>query len=265
VDDSGRTHVAKPQDCPAGTTPSAYYEWQGGRFARDGCRVTLSADSCVRQTERWLERYGPASLLVAKFIPGLARVAAPLAGALRVRLVPFLAYTSAGAALWAASGLALGLLLYRQIDWLLGRLAGLGALGLVLLAALLALYAMIKAVDRWRFLLKLRSARIGVAELYEMITRGDDPVILDVRSASHRKLDRRVIPGAHPMDPEEPEESIVTLARGREVIVYCACPNEATAFKVALALRRRGLHRVRPLAGGIDAWFDAVPKEGRAA
>jgi hypothetical protein len=33
---SGRTHVNNPQECPAGTTPSAYYEWHGGRFAQEG-------------------------------------------------------------------------------------------------------------------------------------------------------------------------------------------------------------------------------------
>jgi membrane protein DedA with SNARE-associated domain/rhodanese-related sulfurtransferase len=231
----------------------------GYRVLKLVCRLTLSADSCVRQTERVFERYGLPSLLVAKFVPGLARVAAPLAGALRIRMVPFLVYTSAGAALWAASGLALGLLFYRQIDWLLGRLAELGGLGLVLVAALVALYVAFKALDRWRFRRSLRAARIGVSELYEMITRGDDPVILDVRSESHRKLDGRTIPGARPVNPDRPEESVLALARGREVVVYCACPNEATAVKVALALRKRGIHRVRPLAGGIDAWFEAIP------
>ena len=110
--------------------------------------MTLSADSCVRQTERVFERYGPASLLVAKFIPGLARVAAPLAGALRVPLVPFLAYTSAGAALWAASGLALGLLFNRQIDWLLDRLAAYGGFGLAFLTAVLLLYVAFRFFDR---------------------------------------------------------------------------------------------------------------------
>jgi membrane protein DedA with SNARE-associated domain/rhodanese-related sulfurtransferase len=233
----------------------------GYRVLKLVCRITLSADSCVRQTERVFERYGLASLLVAKFVPGLARVAAPLAGALKARLVPFLLYTSGGAALWAGSGLALGLLFYRQVDWLLGRLAALGGLGLALLAALLGLYVAFKAVDRWRFRRSLRAARIGVRELYEMITRGDDPVILDARSESHRKLDGRTIPGARPVNPDRPEETVVTLARGREVVVYCACPNEATAFKVALLLRKRGIRRVRPLTGGLDAWFEAIPPQ----
>eukprot|EP01042_Synura_sphagnicola_P030506 gene30507-39313_t len=42
-----------------------------------------------------------------------------------------------------------------------------------------------------------------------------------------------------------------------EVIVYCACPNEASAAMVAKQLMRRGYRRVRPLSGGIDAWIEA--------
>ncbi len=42
-----------------------------------------------------------------------------------------------------------------------------------------------------------------------------------------------------------------------EVIVYCACPNEATAVKVAQKLRKVGFKRIRPLLGGIDAWIEA--------
>ena len=229
----------------------------GYRVLKLVCRMTLSADSCVRRTEGAFERYGVASLVVAKFIPGLARVAAPLAGALRIGLVPFLAYSGAGAALWAVSGIVLGLVFHRQIDWLLGRLAELGGIGVIVIAAALAIYVAFRFVDRWRFLRSLRAARIGGTELYDMIARGDAPVILDVRSRTHRALDGRSIPGARPVDPERLEETLAAIGRGQEVVVYCACPNEATAFKVARLLRSRGIRRVRPLAGGIDAWVDA--------
>jgi membrane protein DedA with SNARE-associated domain/rhodanese-related sulfurtransferase len=229
----------------------------GYRVLKLVCRVTLSPDSCVRRTESAFERYGVASLVVAKFIPGFSRVAAPLAGALRVRVLPFLIYSGAGAALWAGSGLVAGLLFYKQIDWLLGRAADLGGLALVVLAGLLVLYVAWRLLDRWRFLRSLRAARIGVAELYRMITDGEAPVILDVRSKINRKMDGRSIPGARVVDPERLEETVVAIRRGQEVIVYCACPNEASAFKVALLLRKHGIRKVRPLAGGIDAWVDA--------
>jgi len=41
------------------------------------------------------------------------------------------------------------------------------------------------------------------------------------------------------------------------VIVYCACPNEASAALVAKQLMSRGYKKVRPLTGGIDAWIAA--------
>jgi rhodanese-related sulfurtransferase len=44
------------------------------------------------------------------------------------------------------------------------------------------------------------------------------------------------------------------LAPQHEVIVYCDCPNEASAAKVARELKQRGFKRVRPLAGGFEAW-----------
>ena len=42
-----------------------------------------------------------------------------------------------------------------------------------------------------------------------------------------------------------------------EVILYCNCPNDASAATVALQLKRRGFKNVRPLAGGLDAWLAA--------
>ena len=38
------------------------------------------------------------------------------------------------------------------------------------------------------------------------------------------------------------------------MILSCACPNEATVGKMALLLRRKGIRKVRPPAGGLDAW-----------
>jgi 3-mercaptopyruvate sulfurtransferase SseA len=40
-----------------------------------------------------------------------------------------------------------------------------------------------------------------------------------------------------------------------EVVVYCDCPNDATAALIAKQLHARGIAHVRPLAGGLDAWL----------
>ena len=90
-----------------------------------------------------------------------------------------------------------------------------------------------------------------------MISDGEQPILLDVRSRTNRRLDGRRIPGALAVDMDNVEPALAGIPRDREVVVYCACPNEASAVKVALLLRARGIHRVRPLAGGIDAWVVA--------
>src|SRR3954471_5781210 len=65
------------------------------------CRISISPDSCVRETETRFVRWGPVSLIIAKFVPGFSTVAPPLAGALRVKSGRFLFYSALGAALWA--------------------------------------------------------------------------------------------------------------------------------------------------------------------
>jgi len=60
-----------------------------------------------------------------------------------------------------------------------------------------------------------------------------------------------MIPGAPAVDLEDLEGALASIPGGREMVVYCA------AVKVALLLQRRGIHDIRPLAGGLDAWFKA--------
>jgi membrane protein DedA with SNARE-associated domain/rhodanese-related sulfurtransferase len=245
----------------AGTVGNLPWYFAGRRYGyrvlKLVCRVTLSPDSCVRQTETAFERRGPAMLVVSRFLPGIETVAPPLAGALSLAFGRFLVYDAAGSALRAAAGLALGLAFHDEVGWLIDRLAELGTKAMLLLAALLAAYVAYRFAQRWRFLRSLRTSRISVQELYDMMSRGEDPVVLDVRTAAHRRLDGRQIPGAHPVDLDALEGTLTRVPRDREVVVYCACPNEATAAKVALQLRARGFRRVRPLGGGIDAWVSA--------
>jgi membrane protein DedA with SNARE-associated domain/rhodanese-related sulfurtransferase len=255
-----------------GTAGNLPWYWAGRRYGHRVlglvCRITLSPDSCVRQTESAFERRGPAMLVLARFLPGFEAVAPPLAGALRLGMSDFLLYDSAGSALRAGAGLALGVAFRDEVGWLLDWLSALGGHAMLALIALLAAYALYRLAQRWLFLRSLRTARISVQELAGMMSRGDNPVVLDVRTRSHRQADARRIPGAHAVDLGALERTLSAVSRDGEVVVYCACPNESTAAKVALQLRARGFRRVRPLAGGIDAWVsaglsvDSVPKEG---
>jgi membrane protein DedA with SNARE-associated domain/rhodanese-related sulfurtransferase len=245
----------------ASTLGSMPWFWAGQRFGHRvlklTCRISLSPDTCVRQTETAFERHGVMAVLISKFVPGLAHVAPPLAGAFGFKTPSFLFYNAVGAALWAGAGLILGLLFYPQIDWLLVQFYAFGGHALGLVALLVAAYLAYRWLARRRFLKTLRASRIEVAELQEMIGRGDAPIVLDARSATHRKLDGRMIPGAQAFDLDDLERPLTLISADRNVVVYCACPNDATAVKVAILLKRRGIRHVRPLAGGIDAWTTA--------
>lgn len=220
------------------------------------CRISLSPDTCVRQTENIYARFGPPSLMVAKFIPGFAAVATALAGAVRTRYPLFLTFDAIGAALWASVFVAVGWIFRDAVEMLILTLQRLGEIGLGLLFVALAVFVAMKWWDRRRFFNELRMARISVDELAQMLQAGTAPLILDVRSAMSVGSEPR-IPGAIAVDDKNLEIHVPDAETGREVIVYCACPNEASAARIAKLLKARGFARVRPLSGGIDAWEKA--------
>src|SRR6185295_14229197 len=67
----------------------------GYRVLRTLCRISIEPDSCVKQTENIFVRWGPSSLIVAKYIPGFATVAPPLAGTMRLSFGRFLVFSAA--------------------------------------------------------------------------------------------------------------------------------------------------------------------------
>jgi len=229
----------------------------GARVLRLLCRISLSPDSCVKQSESRFERAGGPLLVVAKFIPGLATMAAPVAGAIRLRASTFFFYTGLGSLLWIAVGAGLGMLFHAEIEKLFARLEGLGHVAIPVLGALLAAYVGFKWWERQRLFKMLRMARISVDELWQLMQAGHQPVVVDVRSGVSRKVEPRGIPGALPLEMERLGEQIHHLPRDREIILYCTCPNEESAAHVAKLLIDMGYTRVRPLHGGLDAWVDA--------
>ncbi|WP_299163676.1 DedA family protein/thiosulfate sulfurtransferase GlpE [Accumulibacter sp.] len=232
----------------------------GGRVLKTLCRISLSPDSCVRKTENTFERRGVATLVIAKFVPGLSTLAPPLAGAIGLRQTTFLVYNGAGAALWAGTGLIAGLLLHRQIDGVLAWMSKLGGAALALMGGLFAIYLGYRLWDRYRLRALFSRTRISPQELAEWLTTGHAPLILDARSVLARDLDRRRIPGARIVDMESLDLVLPTIPRDRDVVVYCSCPNDASAVQVAWRLARIGHKRVRPLAGAYSTPYSYSTK-----
>ena len=237
----------------------AWY-WAGRRIGipvlRTLCRISLSPDSCVRQTELSFTRWGAPSLIVAKFIPGFASVATAMAGIVRTALWRFVVADAIGAVLWAGVAIGLGYIFRDAIDDVLSILETMGLVGIAVIFGAFTLYVLRRWWQRKLFIKQLEMDRMSVDELRRLIEDGEVGAVIDVRSPISQSTTGR-IPGAITVDADNLKAALLTVAPESQVVLYCACPNEATAVKFAKALLHHGFARVRPLQGGIDAWIAA--------
>ena len=225
----------------------------GSRVLGILCRISLEPDSCVRKTSNLFTRYGLPGLIPAKFIPGLGTLGPPLAGYSGASIPQFLLFDGVSALLHEGCFILLGVLFSRQLQQILDALGRMGGDAVAVLAGLAALYIGYKYFQRQRLLHELKMARITVEELRQKLDAGESIVILDVRSHDEVASEPALIGALH-MTLDEVEHRLAEIPRDRDIVLYCSCPNEVTAARVAMLLRRKGLSRVRPLLGGIDAW-----------
>jgi membrane protein DedA with SNARE-associated domain/rhodanese-related sulfurtransferase len=220
------------------------------------CRISLSPDTCVRETEGIFERWGFYSLVLSKFIPGFSTVGPPMAGALRMPIARFLAASTASATLWAGAALVAGWVFSAQVEFMLAWMSAHIVAATLWIVAALALYIGWKALERYRLARFVHSARITVDELRDIITGDAPPVLIDIGSSlAHQS--RPHIPGAALMDLDRIAREATRFPTDRDIVIYCACPNEESSKRAAQILRAKGFTRARPLIGGIDAWVAA--------
>ena len=239
-------------------------ERYGHRVMKLLCGISLSPDSCVRQASLRFERWGGWTLVLAKFLPGIGTVAPPLAGVMRMGWGRFLVLSTLGSALWISIALAVGALFHEQIYDILETLERYGTSAAEAVAALVAAYVAFKWWERRRFYRTLRMARMTVDELHALFERRKAPLVVDLRGAAERDREGS-IPGAIVIGFADVERRLAELPRDRDIVFFCNCPNEASAASAAKLLADLGYARVRPLAGGFDAWVAAGYGVDRAA
>ena len=229
----------------------------GSRVMRLLCRVSLSPDSCVRQSESLILRWGGGALIAAKFVPGVSTIAAPMAGALGMSAARFVAYDTAGALLWTLGFMLLGVAFRHDIRAVLETLSNVGLLTGGVALGLLAAYLVLRYVRRRRFLLGLATPRITVDELRVLLETEPAPIVIDVRSAASVGLDPRRVPGARSIELHDMAAHARELPADASVVLYCNCPNEVSAAQAARVLAGAGITDSRLLIGGLDAWVAA--------
>lgn len=228
--------------------------WRGGLVMRGLCSFSLAPDTCVRKTESSFERLGWKALVVAKFVPGLALFAAPVAGALRMPLLPFLVFDGIGAVLYNVVVIGIGYVLHDQLDRVVGWFRALGSAAVPLVVGAVVTFWIWRLVQKQRIIRSLRARRLTPEALRLRLDSGEPFSIVDLRTTIAYEVTRQTLPGAIRMDPEELEARHGEIPRDCDIVLYCTCPNETTSARVAFALKKRGIERVFPLEGGLEAW-----------
>jgi membrane protein DedA with SNARE-associated domain/rhodanese-related sulfurtransferase len=228
---------------------------RGSSVLRLLCKISLEPDSCVRRSEDSFARHTSSSLLFSKFVPGVGRLAGPVAGMSGMSRRRFLIINALGSLLWAVVFALVGYIPARKlpIDVLLETAAG---WLLLLLVAAVVINVVWKYVQRQKFIRSLRISRMTVQELKVALDRGERPFVVDLRHKLEFLVNPRTVSTAIRIAPDELPLRHAEIPRDREVVLYCTCPSEATSAKVAMDLKNIGIVRVRPLAGGLKAWED---------
>jgi len=218
------------------------------------CKLSLEPTICVRRTQDSFGRRRALTVLIAKFIPGLATLAPPVAGQNGMAFGSFLFFDAIGAAAWLtalmATGRFFGDLIRRDpslMDWA-GRFSG-----ALLVLAIIGFF--VARVIRRRMVLKeLVAARLEPEELKRQLDDGELVYIVDLRHPLELESDPFTLPGALHFVPADLAARHQEIPRDRDVVLFCSCPSEASAAKTAMTLQKLGIQRVRPLRGGYDEW-----------
>src|ERR1700686_5147957 len=72
------------------------------------CRMSMNPETCILRSAESFSKRGKSTLIIAKFIPGINTMAAPLAGSMKMRFGQFLRLDFAGALLYTGTYLLVG-------------------------------------------------------------------------------------------------------------------------------------------------------------
>jgi len=187
------------------------------------CRVSINPETCILRSAESFYKRGKITLVIAKFIPGVNTMAAPLAGSMKMRFWQFLRLDFAGATVYAAAYLALG---YLSRDFLAALLRGFHAAGLAVEAvviAALAVYAIYRVVQYRKNKMYRIVPRVQVEELARRLASDDAThvQIVDVRSHGYYDSGAARIKNSIRIEPNNLEVEITSLPKDKDIYLYC--------------------------------------------
>jgi membrane protein DedA with SNARE-associated domain len=187
------------------------------------CRLSMNPETCILRSAESFYKRGKATLVVAKFIPGVNTMAAPLAGSMKMRYGQFLRLDLAGSLLYSTTYLLVG---YLSRDFLAATLSGFHAarraMEIVVITALVV-YAVYRAVQFRKYKKYRVMPRVQVEELVARLASDEAyrVLIADVRSHGYYDLGTERIKGSIRIEPNNLEEEIKNLPKDKDIYLYC--------------------------------------------
>ena len=227
------------------------------------CRFSMNPEQCIFTSANSFYKRGPQTLLVAKFIPGLATIAAPLAGSLHMRFGRFIVLMATGEALycsmWLVTGYVFNLFLRIVSSWLesLGHAVLIGILVFAVGYGLMLLVFTLKA-RRYRKIDRISAE--SLKERLDIENTNRVVIIADVRSHNYYDPGMQRIKNSIRVEPNRLQEEIEALrefmAPECEIYLYCSCIRDTTSVRVAHALQQANC-QTKVIQGGMKAWVRA--------
>lgn len=219
------------------------------------CALAADPSLCIRKSRGDFAKRGLPILLIAKLIPGLGAVTPPLAGMSGSPRVLFLAYDACGAALWTATYAGIGFFAAERLYGVARYISQTAITVILVLSIPLLLVFAWKGMKIARMIRELRSHFITPAELKTLIESSEKVAVVDLSRFEGDPEDSISIPGAWRGDPTQMRRRMrILIPEDVSLVVYCQSTNSFVSARVATALRKRGVTRIRVLEGGLDAW-----------
>ncbi len=187
------------------------------------CRVSINPETCILRSAESFYKRGKITLVIAKFIPGVNTMAAPLAGSMKMRYAQFLRLDLAGASLYALTYLLVGYVSRDFLAVLLARFQTAGrAMEGVVLAAILT-YAVYRYLQYRKNKPYSIVPRVQVEELARRLASEDaiGVQIVDVRSHGYYDAGTARIKNSIRIEPNNLEEEIKHLPKDKDIYLYC--------------------------------------------
>jgi len=187
------------------------------------CKLSVNPETCILRSAESFYKRGKATLLFAKFIPGINTMAPPLAGSMRMPLDDFLRLDLAGASLYATVYVAVGFL-FR--DFLVSLMRGFQTAGRAVEAVtVLALvgYALYRVWLYRKHAVYRVVPRVQVGELTRRLTseEKDQIILVDVRSHGYYDPGTERIKGSIRLEPNNLKEELKNIPKDKDIYVYC--------------------------------------------